>query len=193
MKRKTIEFGESDFSAVERAIQLERDKSLMGLDLMRRTWWERWGHTFLYVCGGIALLVIAASIAYWAWRYEPNTTVIQEPAKAAFPTEEAENRALDELDQSNYSVASVDTSFVVFNELVDDYGRIIVTGRKFEPTDLEVPVEQYCYLEVPSDSGLESITLAEYSSGLLNVVTVDSELSRLIEPYCNFTEPAEDY
>jgi len=190
---RSYEFDESDFIAVDRAIMLERDKSVEGLRLMRRTLWERWGRAFLYISGGISLLILAISLAYWLWRYEFGPASIVDTTKAAFPAKEAESRALDELDQNNFLIAPVDTSFIVFNELIDDYGRVIVTGRKFEPTDFEVPVEQYCYIENIGDKGVESITLAEYAYGLINVVTTDAQLARLIEPYCNFTESKDSY
>jgi hypothetical protein len=188
---KSYEFGESDFTAVDAAILSEQQKSRWILKDYKQRWWERWSKTTLYLCCALAVLVVAASIAIWLWNYEyPTTTVVAysgEKSAVYFPTQAVEQGALETLDNNTYGAATVDTSFVVFYNALTEDGRSVVTGRKFEPTDLANPVEQYCYMEIPESEGVTAINLAESAGGLTKVVTKDPGLVQLVQPYCNFT------
>jgi hypothetical protein len=202
---------EHDFDAVNRHIEWEQQRKNELLKQRRVSTFERWGKVWLLASLSIGLLILCIAFAYWflghsneiirVYNLNENSTkeevlalqdVLNNVQKdvsnlvARKPLNEAE--VLKKIKESESksgddNTQTINTSFTVF-ETIDS----VVTGRIYDPSNLDEPESQYCYLSSPMEGKSLSEDLGNLKKGgvIIWVQNVSLEKLALGQEKCRF-------
>jgi hypothetical protein len=141
----------------------------------------------------MAILLIALSVAYFIYSYATGLPTVGPSGKVSsiddvLSRAKGDRRSDTSMDAD--SVANkVSVDFTVFTTIKLGDDKDIVTGWRYNPSNLEVPNREYCYYNLTvADNKQEVINLADKNPGEAIVWTANlsSEMQRLGEENCRF-------
>jgi hypothetical protein len=144
---------------------------------------------FVYL--SIVVVLVCLSLLSLVAAYKLFQTPVWERFTQTVTTGGADSQALEQIfEASDIGVSDdpfISTSFTIFTRSLIETGEYVVTGATYQPEDLDVPFEQYCYLEHSTASGvLSAENLAYVSEGQVNYETDDKFLRGIGESNCRF-------
>ncbi len=173
----------NNFDAMNQAIDRESERARGLIELYNVDRQQRRARTFLYVCVGLASLIIAVGIMVWLVTGGGSSSPQLKEGNADHSKE------LERLDASHTTEdRSVSTKFTVFINSTTEAGEEVITGLVYSPEDITSPVEQYCYLQGADVAGaMAGIQLAAFErEGGLKVYAESPSHNKLVEYHCNF-------
>lgn len=190
------EYTTHNYGAVNQAINNEVDKqaSLNYLVLSKARLHTVVAMSILGIA--LAVLILLGILIYKLWSFKFSETEIQPaPAESSAQivvvdpdSQQLTQDGLEQLKQDTNIEPLINTHFHVFKDTITDTGEKVVTGLEYDPTDLEVPKTQYCYLE---GDGLGGIRLAEVDKEfVITLIDDDPYLNSLVGEYCLFVVPS---
>tara|TARA_R110002072_G_scaffold101568_1_gene223685 strand:- start:50659 stop:51291 length:633 start_codon:yes stop_codon:yes gene_type:complete len=184
-----------NFEAMNKAIDTEVEKRFEISELYQYQQTSRRTLMLLHVTLSLSVILLTAAIIYWLFYH--NSNGLMPPNTLAISQEDGlRNRntysALDTLSQQEHTSSAeqnfINTSFTVFHRTLLPTGEYAVTGKTFQPDNLRIPSEQYCYLEKNKQGGnLNASPLAIVDSGKFILETEETELIHYAKRYCQFS------
>ena len=141
----------------------------------------------------MAILLIALSVAYFIYSYATRLPTVGPSGKVSsiddvLSRAKGDRRSDTSMDAD--SVANkVSVDFTVFTTVKLGDDKDIVTGWRYNPSNLEVPNREYCYYNLTvADNKQEVISLAEKNQGeaIVWAANLSSEMQRAGEENCRF-------
>ena len=179
LSEEKIEFTRNVYTPYNAAVQTELSKHAAILEALKSERFVSYMRGFVWLCLGLALLLMAFVFSY---KY-----FVSEPVLALPVTEVVVQSDLSDIasgqDQDTVSDAFIQTRYTVFHDALTDTGEHVITGLEYSPLDTRVPVRQYCYLQL-GKSAQEMI--AEIKDGIIVTITQREELKNYSSRYCNF-------
>lgn len=195
--KKGFSFTAHNFEAMNKAIDTEVEKRFEITELYQNRAASKHTLMLLHIVLSLSVIILTAAIVYWLFN--------QGSGGVVFPSERIEAAETGLQDRNTYSALStlsgqenasnpdneqgfINTSFTVFHRTLLPTGEYAVTGKTFQPSDLQHPKEQYCYLEKSQqESNLSAIPLAVIDNQKLILETDKPELIRFAKRYCQFS------
>jgi hypothetical protein len=181
----------NNFATLNRAVSMETDRYRTQLRFFN-------SKTFLNFCFGAALVLLAGACAWYI--YKSVGTLTREDIENELPptmlstTEDnlQIRRDLVSLEQRDETL-STDIDAIIppekrynaFTNISTETGETITTGRVFLAGKWDIPVHQYCYLDLPGLVG--GTPLVSVDEGGTTVVETDNQtLIDMASKYCRF-------
>lgn len=188
-------FVSHNFEAMNKAIDTEVEKRFEITELYQYQQTSRRTLILLHITLSLSVLALTAAIIYWLF-YHNNGGLILPTESLSIHEHGARDRntysVLDTLSQQEQAPTAeqsfINTSFTVFHRTLLPTGEYAVTGKTFQPDNLRLPSEQYCYLEKNQQGGKLSATpLAVVEKGKFELETELPELINYAKRYCQFS------
>ena len=180
---------EHDFDAINKHIEWEQDRKNELLKQRKVRVFESWGKVWLFGAFSLGFLILCACFAFWFLGHsneivriyslnDKNSNkeellvlqnalnVVQKDVSSLVsrkPLDEAEilkKISESESKKNGKNDESINTSFTVFETI-----GTVVTGRIYEPRNLNEPESQYCYLSTPMEGKRLSEDLGRFEKG----------------------------
>lgn len=93
------------------------------------------------------------------------------------------------LNQENNQVLEgeyIKTSFTIFHTAKTANGEVVVTGKKYSPENMKIPIHQHCYLQSRIAKTVGGKSLAYVGDDGINFETTDDYEKKLVYEYCVF-------
>ncbi|MBZ9613445.1 hypothetical protein [Rheinheimera maricola] len=193
MGNKSIGYQTENFGPINRAIDAEIARQHQLSESLRSQTELNKSLIVLRWAGVAALIIISVSFAFWILTAKPEPKLYRE-LDSSIDVRQAVERVSE---NTNTLDAMIKTQFTVFETVTTDTGKKVVTGRVYEPLNLDKPTWQYCYLSVEMDTESPLIdtsnqdilmrTLAnKRSDDEVETVTKDLNNIKLAKEYCRF-------
>ncbi len=194
--KKGFSFIAHNFEAMNKAIDTEVEKRFEITELYQYQQTSRRTLMFLHITLSLSVIALTAAIIYWLFYLNTGSfTPPWEPQATQQDGLRDRNTysALDTLSQQEQTPSReqnfINTSFTVFHRTLLPTGEYAVTGKTFQPDNLRMPSEQYCYLEKNQKGGnLSASPLAIIEKGKFVLETQDPELISYAKRYCQFSK-----
>jgi hypothetical protein len=180
---------------MNKAIDTEVEKRFEITELYQYQQTSRRTLMLLHITLSLSVIALTAAIIYWLF-YHNNGGLILPTESLSIHESGVRDRqtysALDTLSQQEQAPSAeqnfINTSFTVFHRTLLPTGEYAVTGKTFQPDNLRLPSEQYCYLEKNQQGGKLSATpLAVVEKGRFELETDLPELIGYAKRYCQFS------
>jgi len=191
----------NNYAPLNKAVNLELDK----YEAHNRL---RYSKVFLNVCGGIGVLVLLLSVAWYLFTaaatspgtgsgnssIETSAVRLEDTTRSTPEENQSIRKELQDLetrDEDLLIVKKVDVllpperQYTVFTNVATETGETVVTGRVFEAGEWGKPSHQYCYLDLPGLVGGTPIVDLD-SAGELILHSTDDVLVNFARKYCRF-------
>ncbi|GEM_PF-1452224 len=180
-----ISYVSHNFASMNRAIDNQIQKQELMSVIYRSQRYENSTRTVFYVVSTLSIAALTAVLIWWL--LNPGG-----PTFTAIAPVQGDVLALQSLsDTESVSGAEggfIDTSFTVFHRNLTPSGDYVVTGKTYASDNLNLPYEQYCYLESADANGeLSAKPLASYDGGDFKAETSEAIFINLAEQYCRFS------
>jgi len=195
-QEKVVEV-QRDYSAVNRYVDhlLDRHQDSLAYNHVNR--WK-------LVLWGVGILLIAVALAYYIYSWavyiqkkEPlNNSAVSPIISEQTKTENVKQITTNLIEANNekpvdqpYEVKKVSVEFTVFKKVDLTGDRKIVTGYSFEPSNIETPKYQYCYLDIlEGENTTRNVMLASKQgiSGVQWRTNIDKTYYGLGQSHCHF-------
>lgn len=187
-----------NFEAMNRAIdnQVQKQELLSGIYRDQRS--ESATRTLLFAVSSICLVLLTGTLLWWLLlgpgKHLVSPVLVSKPLTVSDEVTLENTKSLATLSAqetpSGAEAGFIDTSFTVFHRNLTEAGDYVVTGKTYAPGQLNLPYEQYCYLESASENGeLAAQPLAAYEGRDYKLETEQEIFVRLAAQYCRFTAP----
>jgi hypothetical protein len=141
----------------------------------------------------MAILLIALSVAYFIYSYATRLPTVGPSGKVSSIDDVLSrakgDRRFDTSVDADSVANKVSVDFTVFTTIKLGDDKDIVTGWRYNPSNLEVPNSEYCYYNLTvADNKQEVIHLAEKNQGeaIVWAANLSSEMQRAGEENCRF-------
>lgn len=185
-----------NFDAMNRAIDTQVDKQLELSSLYQFQQSSRRTLMAMHITVSLCVLALTATAIWWLLSssgsfFSSDITYTESILKSASDRKTSDAlKIISEAQDSNNNPdkAFIDTSFTVFHRTLISTGEYVVTGKTYEPDDLQTPSEQYCYLEQSQSSNqLSGQALSYIEDKELILETEDQAMISLAHRYCQFS------
>lgn len=193
--KKGFTFTAHNFEAMNKAIDTEVEKRFEISELYQHQQTSRRTLILLHITLSLCVILLTFAVIYWLFFL--NNGHIQLPitpniSKSDGIRDRETYAVLDSLsiqEQATEAEQSfINTSFTVFHRTLIPTGEYAVTGKTFQPDNLRIPSEQYCYLEKDQQGGSLSATpLAVIEETKFILETEEPELMAFAKRYCQFS------
>ncbi len=195
-KTEQYESVSHNFDAMNRAIDTQVDKQLELSSLYQFHQSSRRTQMLMHITLSLCVLSLSATAIWWMIS-SSGTSIADAPSHSELIRNSASERKtsdalriISEAQESKNSPdrAFIDTSFTVFHRTLISTGEYVVTGKIYQPGNLQTPSEQYCYLEQnQSSKQLSGQALSYIEDEELILETDDKAMISLAHRYCQFS------
>lgn len=185
-----------NFDAMNRAIDTQVDKQLELSSLYQFQQSSRLTQMLMHITISLCVLSLSATAIWWMLSSsgafitgDPSYSELIQSSASDRQTSDA-LRIISEAQESKNSPDSafINTSFTVFHRTLISTGEYVVTGKIYQPGNLQTPSEQYCYLEQNQNSNqLSGQALSYIEDEELILETDDKAMISLAHRYCQFS------
>ena len=99
---------------------------------------------------------------------------------------EISNTTLNQENNQTLKGEYIKTNFTIFHKAKTANGEVVVTGKKYSPENMTIPIHQHCYLESRIAKTVGGKSLANVGNDGIKFVTTDNYEKKLVNEYCVF-------
>jgi hypothetical protein len=185
-----------NFEAMNRAIDTQVDKQLELSSLYEFQQTSRRTQVIMHITISLCFLALTATAIWWLLSSSGHIVAGNISYADRIESKAVDRKTIDALKVisksqtpvNNADQAFINTSFTVFHRTLISTGEYVVTGKTYQPSDLNRPYEQYCYLEQNQNSQqLSGQALSYIENGELVLETEDKAMIELAKRYCQFS------
>lgn len=181
-----------DFRPINQEIELELDRHRVSIEERRVSCWHTWSRIWLRGAIALAIVLLAAALAWWFIKPNPEQIVVHEVVAATqkMKVEKPETPVTKELGPNIRIVEN----FTKFTTVTLPEGENITTGRVFATSEAQTPSKEYCYYNKPAEGFWQRTDLGVNTpeKGIRWKTKPSRSLQSLAKTHCRFSELQRD-
>ena len=179
---KQAEYSHYNYSAYNRAVEQTLNQHQTLAATLRSENRIKQMHLVLLILAAICLVISAAVILYW-FLFRPTY------AELSVPVQQTQQQLQLLAEHNQTQDMRVTELFVQQISTVTAQGEIVTTEKEYQPTDLQTPSKQFCYLAADlTDLGAKDVVLAYTDADEVIIQTEDPYLLTDALPLCAFAK-----